>query len=146
MQPIAIVEVGLALGDVLGDEEVEQRHEALVERLELAPWPTYSTIRVVAPGQRAQLRHPVRVRQEAHVEHDVGVARQAVLVAEATSNVTASLASCLARQELVDDPAPQRRGADPARVETRSARALSGSSASRSAAMPCATEPVGLSG
>ena len=38
--------------------------------------------RRVEPGQRPQLVDPVRVRQEAAVEHEVDVEREAVLVAE----------------------------------------------------------------
>ena len=39
--------------------------------------------RAIAPGPPPQRRHEMRVRQTAHVEHEIGVDRHAVLEAEA---------------------------------------------------------------
>ncbi len=106
----------LALGDVLGDQEVQQRPEPLVEGLELAvARHVLDDLRIEA-RQRPQLGFPVRVGQEAHVEHDVAVARQPVLVAERRQRHR-ELGAPLARQELVRDAAAQRGCRDPARVE-----------------------------
>jgi hypothetical protein len=44
--------------------------------------------RAVAPGPPPQRRHEMRIRQAAHVEHEVGVDRHAVLVAEAETVIT----------------------------------------------------------
>src|SRR3954454_21008674 len=74
-------EVRLALGDVLRQQVLEQRHDAVVELLQAAVAGDVVDDPRVEPGQRAQLGLPVRVGEEAHVERQVGVARRAVLVA-----------------------------------------------------------------
>ena len=76
-------EVGLALGHVLRQQVLQQRQHALVELLQAAVAPDVLDDPRVEPGERAQVGLVVRVGQEAHVEREVGVARRAVLVAEA---------------------------------------------------------------
>jgi hypothetical protein len=107
--------VRLALGDVLGHEEVQQRVQALVERVELAvARDVLGDARIVA-GQRAQLGDVVRVGQEPHVEGEVGVAHLAVLEAERRERDRQRLRR--ARQHLAADAPPQRRGAHARRVD-----------------------------
>ena len=83
MQPIPIDDAGLALLGVGRQQEVEQRlepgHELVHARARRA---TKSATCAVEPGERPQLRHVVGVLEEAHVHQQVGVARDAVLVAE----------------------------------------------------------------
>ena len=62
----------------------------------------------VLAGQRAQLGLVVRVGQEAHVEEQVGVARRAVLEAEALEG-DGQPARGAGRQHLVGELAPQHR-------------------------------------
>src|SRR3954471_8227907 len=99
-------EVRLAFGDVLRQQEVEQRDDALVE---LGEAPVALDVgddaRVVA-GQRPERRLVVRVGEEAHVEHEVGVAGGAVLEAEALERDRQARRR-RAREELVGDLAAQ---------------------------------------
>ena len=55
-----------------------------------------------AAAQRAQLLDPVRVREEAHVEDEVGVARDAVLVAEGDEAHLAEIDADDLRADRVD--------------------------------------------
>ncbi len=75
-------QIALALALVAGAEQVEQL-DVPVEELAgaLLGEHVVGDLRVLA-GQVAQLRDPERVGQEPHVDHQVGVQRQAVLVAE----------------------------------------------------------------
>ena len=75
-------QVALALGDVGGDEELEQRQQAAVELAGLGPGLDVLADLLVQAGQRPQLVDVVRVGQEADVEGEVGVARRPVLEAE----------------------------------------------------------------
>src|SRR4051794_27454992 len=77
------VEVGLPLLDVARQQVVQQRDEALVERVELAAAVHELDDLRVAPRERPQVGDVVWVGQEADVEAQVGVARRSVLVAEA---------------------------------------------------------------
>src|SRR4051812_13096917 len=71
----------LALAHVRGQQVVEQRDQAVVEGVEAVGVLDVLAHRVVEPGQVAQLVLVVRVREEAHVEQEVGVAGGAVLEA-----------------------------------------------------------------
>src|SRR5512143_921751 len=72
----------LALGDVGGQQEVEQRHQPAVELTRLRTGLDVLPDRLVEPGQRTQLVDVVRVRQEADVQGQVGVGGWPVLEAE----------------------------------------------------------------
>src|SRR5215210_2008998 len=75
-------EMRLALVDVLRQQVLEQRHHALVELDQPAVAADVVDDPLVEPRQRPQVGLVVRVREEAHVDREVGVARRAVLVAE----------------------------------------------------------------
>src|SRR5512143_2200893 len=72
----------LALGDVGGQQEVEQRHQPAVELTRLRTGLDVLPDRLVEPGQRTQLVDVVRVRPEADVQGQVGVGGWPVLEAE----------------------------------------------------------------
>ena len=59
----------------------------------------------VEAGQGSQLRHPVRVGQEARVEHHVGLVRQPVLVAEGLEAHEQLVAQLVGQQRLLQAPA-----------------------------------------
>src|SRR4051812_19498039 len=75
-------QMGLALGDVLRQQVLEQGHHVVVELLEAAVAADVVDDPLIEPRERAQVGLVVRVGEEAHVEREVGVARRAVLVAE----------------------------------------------------------------
>ena len=75
-------QVALALGDVGGDEELEQRQQAAVELAGLGARLDVLAHRLVEARQRPQLVDVVGIRQEADIEREVGVARRPVLEAE----------------------------------------------------------------
>src|SRR3954468_13864592 len=102
-------QVRLALGDVLGQQELEQRDHV---RVELGEAPVAADVvddPLVEPGERPQRRFVVGVGQEAHVERDVGVPRRAVLVAERGKR-DGEPARRAGREQLVGHLAAQRRG------------------------------------
>src|SRR5918992_3593243 len=66
-------EVGLALGDVLRQQIIEQRHHVVVELLEAAVAADVVDDALVEAGERPQVGLVVRVREEADVEGQVGV-------------------------------------------------------------------------
>ena len=69
---------------LVGGEDVEQHLlEVVEERGGDRPFDHEVADLRVVPGERSQRLVPVRVGEEAHVHHDVGVERQPVLVAEA---------------------------------------------------------------
>src|SRR5215207_6699810 len=74
-------QVALALGDVGGDKELEQRQEPAVELARLGPLLDVLAHLGVHPGLRPQVVDVVRVGQEADVEGEVGVPRRPVLEA-----------------------------------------------------------------
>src|SRR5439155_12368861 len=101
--PDADHQVGLPLRHVARHRDVEQRREPLHEpAVGVLALHVVADLRVRA-GQRPKLRHPVGVREEADVEHDVDVAGQTELVAERNDR---DLEPGLRR-------APGERGADP---------------------------------
>src|SRR5215217_3791461 len=106
----------LALRDVLGQEVVEQRHDAVVELVQAPVTADVGHDTLVEPGQRPQVRLVVRVGQEADVEGQVGVARRAVLVAEGGERHR-ELAGLVGLEQLARDLAAQRRGAQPGGVD-----------------------------
>ncbi len=108
VQPIAITQVGLALGDVLGQKEVEQRVQAQVELIEATVAGDVLHDPLVVTGEVAQLALIVRVRQEAHVEGEVLLAWRTVLEAEAHERERQPT-RVLTRQQLVGDAAAQHR-------------------------------------
>ena len=76
-------QVGLPFGDVLRDQELQQVQRVLQEvggRLRPVQEAAHF---LIAAGVRPQRRHEMRVRQEPHVEQQVGVDRNAVLEPEA---------------------------------------------------------------
>src|SRR3954451_8443202 len=75
-------EVRLALADVRGEQQREQVAQLVEERVRLRLRHHVLADRGVGAALRSQVLDPVRVRQEAAVEHEVDVERQAVLVAE----------------------------------------------------------------
>src|SRR5947208_1452655 len=80
--PHADCQIGLALPDVPGHRRVQERPEPadeLVVSLLLLDVGPHALVR---PGERPQPVHPVRVRQEPDVEHEVGVPGQTILVPE----------------------------------------------------------------
>ena len=82
VQPIAIVRCVLPSATYAGQQEVEQGQEPLVELVrQLARLDVLDDLRVAA-GERPQVLAVVGVRQEADVEHQVGVARRPVLEPE----------------------------------------------------------------
>ena len=83
VQPTAIDRYALPSRSYAGSMQLEQAVELLEERLRVGLREHVVAHRRVAAGERAQLVDPVRVREEAAVEHEVDVERQAVLVAEA---------------------------------------------------------------
>ena len=74
--------VPLALAAVAGGDELEQLGVAVEELLGAGLVEDVAGDLLVEAGEGAQLRDPVRVGQEAAVDDEVGVDRQAVLVAE----------------------------------------------------------------
>src|SRR4051794_29424071 len=74
-------QMGLALAYVGGQEVLEQRDQPLVEVAQPVRGHHVVAHRRVEPGEVAQVLLVVRVRQEAHVEQQVGIARGAVLEA-----------------------------------------------------------------
>src|SRR5215207_7498170 len=109
-------EVRLALGDVLRQQVLEQRQHAVLEVLQPPVAPDVADDPPVEAGQRAQVRLPVRVGEEADVEHEVRVARRPVLVAERAER-DRELARLGRREHLGRDLAPQRRRAQARRVD-----------------------------
>ena len=79
---------------------------------------TYFTTAGSKPVSAPQVGLPVRVGQEADVEHDVGVAGRAVLVAERAEG-DREPARLAGREHLGGDLAAQRGGAQPRRVDDR---------------------------
>src|SRR5690349_4940744 len=75
-------QVALALGDVSGDEELEQRQQPAVELARLGPLLDVVLDLLVEARFRPQLVDVVRVGQKADVQRQVGVARRAVLEAK----------------------------------------------------------------
>src|SRR5665811_16152 len=75
-------EIRLALGLEAGDEELEHVFDLFEEGVGLLEPKHVSSHRLVGAPERAQLGHPVRVGEEPHVEHEVGVPGDAVLEAE----------------------------------------------------------------
>src|SRR5438874_3397252 len=75
-------EVRLALLHECRQQEPEELVELGEERVALGLPEDIGAHVVVEPGLRSQRVDPVRVRQEARVEHEVDVEREAVLVAE----------------------------------------------------------------
>src|SRR3954447_24884717 len=72
----------LALGDELGQQVLQERHEVAVELVQAAVEADVLDDVAVEAREGAKVRHVMRVGQEAHVEGEVGVARRAVLVTE----------------------------------------------------------------
>ncbi len=99
-------QVALALGDVGGDEELEQRQQPAVELARLRARLDVGAHRLVEAGLRSQLVDVVGVGQEADVEGEVGVARRAVLEAEGEQGQR-QLAAVLTAQHLLGDPPAQ---------------------------------------
>ena len=91
VQPSAIGEVVLALHDVARHDVVEQGEPAVRNASVSALPSTKSRTGSSSPVTVRSCGVVVRVGQEAHVHHDVGVDRQAVLEAEATRRVMASV-------------------------------------------------------
>ena len=75
-------EVRLALGRVPREQEVEQREQALEVLARARRLEHEAADLLVHPGERAQAQVVVRIGQEAHVEQQVRVDGDAVLVAE----------------------------------------------------------------
>ncbi|GMA85017.1 hypothetical protein GCM10025868_02670 [Angustibacter aerolatus] len=75
-------DVALALGLVPRDDRLEALDEPVEEDLRAALGQHERAHRLVEPRLRAQAGHPVRVRQEPHVDHEVGVERHPVLEPE----------------------------------------------------------------
>ena len=76
-------EVAASLGLVRGQDADEHLLELVEERRGDRPLKHVVADLRVVPRERPQVLDPVRVGQEPHVHHDVGVEREAVLVAEA---------------------------------------------------------------
>ena len=76
-------QVRLPFLHVQGHHPAEQRVEPLDQGTRDRLAPDVGGDRRVATGLRPQRRHPVRVLEEAHVEHHVGFCRGAVLKPEA---------------------------------------------------------------
>src|SRR5689334_14710092 len=74
--------IPLALTLVQRQREVEERYRAREEVLGLGTIEDEARHRGVGAVERAQLVNEERIREKAHVEHHVGVGRQAVLVPE----------------------------------------------------------------
>src|SRR5450759_5251176 len=75
-------QVRLAFACERGEQELEQAPQLLEERAGFGLSAHVAADLRVGAGQRSQRVHPVRVRQEATVEHQVDVEGDAVLVAE----------------------------------------------------------------
>src|SRR4029453_10170964 len=75
-------DISLAFATVALGQDLQHLRVTLEEVLGAGLLQHICADRWVKPGARAQLRYPVRVRQEPAVDHEVGVDRQAVLVAE----------------------------------------------------------------
>src|SRR5215212_3912127 len=109
-------QVRLALGDVGGQHEVEQREQALVElrgdlaRLDVLDYPG------ITPGEGAQVLAVMRVWQEADVENQVGLARRPVLEAEGDDRERQPAGRALWPKQLGHDAAPEHRSGQVARV------------------------------
>ncbi len=99
-------QVALALCHVGRDEELEQRQQAAVELARLRPRLDVGAHLLVEAGLRAQLVDVMGIRQEAHVEGQVGVARRPVLEAEGEQGER-QLAAVVAVEHLLGDPAAQ---------------------------------------
>ena len=69
-------------GDVQRDEKVEQGLETLQEALRFGLRVEEGGDRSIGSASVAQSRHVVRIRQEPHVEYEVGIQRQAELETE----------------------------------------------------------------
>ena len=82
VQPTAEAEVALPLRPVGREQEADEIGEPRVERRIGRVGLDEGAHRRVAPVERPKLRLPVRVLQEAHVDHHVGAARHAALVGE----------------------------------------------------------------
>src|SRR5215218_7716894 len=109
-------QVRLALLLVGRQQVVEQRGEAVVEVADpVRVLDVVDHVRV-EPGLLAQVRLVVGIRQEAHVEGEVRVARRAVLEAEGHEG-DRELAGPAMRQHLVRHHAPQAHGREVARVD-----------------------------
>ena len=109
-------EVCLALAHVRGEQVVEQRDQVVVEVRDPVGALHVVDHLLVQPGQLAKLRLVVRVREEAHVEEEVGVARRAVLVAVGEER-DRELAAHALGQHLVGHHLAQARGREVARVD-----------------------------
>ena len=109
-------QVRLALGDVLREQELQQRDHVRVELLQAAVAADVVDDPLVEAGQRAQVGVVVRVGEEADVEREVGVARRAVLVAEGRER-DRQPAGRGGLEQLVGDLAAQRGGAQARRVD-----------------------------
>ena len=93
-------QVRLALAPVRREQQREQAVE-LVEELGGVGLAEHVVAHLgVGPGERAQLLDPVRVREEAAVEHEVDVERQAVLVAERHDRRLQEVVDRALREEL----------------------------------------------
>ena len=76
-------QVSFALGEVLGQQVVEQRMHVLVERVQLPVAVDELHHARIISGQRPQIPLVVRVGKEADVQEQVGIARRPVLEPEA---------------------------------------------------------------
>src|SRR5215207_7063664 len=99
-------QVALALGDVGGDEELEQRQQPAVELTGLGSLLDVLAHLGVHAGFRAQVIDVVRVGQETDVEGEVGIAWRPVLEPEGQQG-EGELAGLLLSQQLFGDLAAQ---------------------------------------
>src|SRR5215203_5882915 len=99
-------QVALALGDVGGYEELQQRQQAPIELARLGSLLDVVADLLVHPGHRSQLVVVVGVGEEADVEGEVGVPRRAVLETEGEQG-EGELPASLLPQQLFGDLAPQ---------------------------------------
>src|SRR3954451_6387501 len=100
-------QVLLALGDVGGQQEVEQRHQAPVELAGLRTGLDVLADGLVETGQRPQIVDVVRIGQEADVEGEVGIERRTVLEAEGEDRERELVLAYIPSDQLESDPAPQ---------------------------------------
>ena len=101
-------QVGLAFAAVVRQQAVEQRGQLGEKRRESGIGRDEAIHDLVAPGERAQVRLVMRVLQEAHIEHQVGLARQPVAVGEG-GHADGHLRAAAPREMSGQDPAQLRR-------------------------------------
>src|SRR6201992_2261145 len=76
-------QITFAFADVVRDQVNEQAFDALQKFAGLRKRTDVLADFWILPGEAAQTRNEMRIGQEAHVENEIGVGRNAVTIAEA---------------------------------------------------------------